>query len=172
MSATVDAGPILLQDWVGILPDDNGETIRQKCGHALGNLAVRCVDLLSREPSYKGTPQSDRDATRIGFREALRHIDWSRYGENICAQVRALCPYPCAIFEAAGHELLLAELSPTNMCSTLEQAGTWKLTPSGKLLIATVDVFVEVKALRLGGRIRRDYANKIRDMLVNMSRRE
>jgi methionyl-tRNA formyltransferase len=92
MEATLDTGPVLLQESVPIAPEDTGGSLHDK----LARLGARLlIEALATEPLPRA--QNDQEATyapRIEKRES--EIDWRKPAAELERQVRAYHPAPGA----------------------------------------------------------------------------
>ena len=94
MSEHFDEGPILQQRRIRIDLNDNGETMRVKCGMVLGKLANECYELLAQNPKKYGFPQNEANASYAPPREGARRIDLTCTAIRIYNLVRGLAPFP------------------------------------------------------------------------------
>ena len=101
MDAGLDTGPILLQEAVGILPEDTGGSLRERLAALGARLLLRALDT----PPV-AVPQDERAATyapRIARGEA--DIDWRQSASEIERRIRAFNPVPGAQTWCAGTAL-------------------------------------------------------------------
>lgn len=96
MSAGLDAGDILAQEALDILPDETAGELEIRIAPLGAKLALETVDRLQHGP-VAGVPQ---DASQVTKAPKLKKedglIDWSRPAEQVCRQVRAMQPWPTA----------------------------------------------------------------------------
>ena len=93
----IDEGNILLQDEIGILPDESAGMLHDRLMEMGAKLVVKTLDGLA-ENSITEKPQPSveqpKNAFKI-FKEDTR-IDWSKDGESVHNFIRGMSPYPCA----------------------------------------------------------------------------
>ena len=108
MAAKPDAGGIVDQMAVPILPDDSAIDVFRKVTVASELVLDRALPELM-EGTAKETPQDLAKGSYLGGRKpADGRIDWSRGAESIHNLVRAVAPpYPGAFTELAGHQLTI-----------------------------------------------------------------
>jgi methionyl-tRNA formyltransferase len=96
MSIHLDAGEILAQEAVDILPQENAGELEARLGPLGARLALDSVNRLAAG-SVAGTPQ-DRSLVTKAPKLTKEHglVDWSRSADQICNQVRAMQPWPTA----------------------------------------------------------------------------
>ena len=94
----VDAGDILLQEKLNILPDDNAETLFEKMGKLGGKLIVEALDKIELGEA-KFIPQDNSKATftKMLTKESAE-IDFNDTAKNIVNKVRGYYKNPTAYF--------------------------------------------------------------------------
>ncbi len=92
----MDAGDILLQEEVPILPEDTSATLGERLGVLGGQLLARAMDLVEADEAAS-TPQ---DASKVTvcklFEKAHGQIRWASPAREIHNLVRAAVPWPVA----------------------------------------------------------------------------
>lgn len=159
MSTRVDAGNIITQGQMEINEKDDSASLRNKCGTLLGELAVTAMSILDGNPIYKGEQQDEKFATYAPHRDHHRLIDWTCNSGRINNIVRGLSPYPCAQLQLDNNRFDVARIQITNIDSSNYFPGTIVRSHTGKFLIASADLFVEVVALRINNNIVEDYVS-------------
>jgi methionyl-tRNA formyltransferase len=96
MSISLDAGDILAQEAVDILPQETAGELESRLGPLGGKLAIDIVNKLVQGP-VSGKPQDKRLVTKAP-KLTKEHglIDWSRPAVGVCNQIRAMQPWPTA----------------------------------------------------------------------------
>ena len=96
MSIALDAGDILAQEAIDILPTETAGELEARLGPLGAKLAIDIVDRLALGP-VAGTPQDKSLATKAP-KLTKEHglIDWSRPAADVCNQIRAMHPWPTA----------------------------------------------------------------------------
>ena len=100
----VDAGDIILQEKIKIMPDDNAETLFDKMGGLGGKLLVKTLDLIENGKA-KYTPQNDLEATftKMLTKESAE-INFNDTAKNIVNKVRGYYKNPTAYFIHNGEK--------------------------------------------------------------------
>ena len=100
----VDAGDIILQEKIKIMPDDNAETLFDKMGELGGKLLVKALDLIENGKA-KYTPQNDLEATftKMLTKESAE-INFNDTAKNIVNKVRGYYKNPTAYFIHNGEK--------------------------------------------------------------------
>lgn len=108
MTARADAGNIVGQEAVDILPDETAHDVFLKIIPAAGRLLERCLDDILAG-NAEGTPQDDTQATKFGRRTpADGIIDWNKSAKDIHNLVRAVAkPFPGAFTFHDGHKIMV-----------------------------------------------------------------
>jgi methionyl-tRNA formyltransferase len=117
MTPELDAGPILRQFAIPIVPDDTGVTL----GARLAEVAAELLPDTIRDwiaGRIVPIPQGEGEATYTRpLTKADGRVDWSEPAERIERKIRALQPWPCAWTTIGGRRLILlrARLIETEM---------------------------------------------------------
>lgn len=96
MSVQLDAGGMLLQEAVDILPDETAGELEARLAPLGARMALHAIGLIT---SGTGKPiQQDKSLVTKAPKLTKEHglIDWSRTAEQICNHVRAMQPWPTA----------------------------------------------------------------------------
>jgi methionyl-tRNA formyltransferase len=117
MSISLDAGDILAQEAIDILPDETAGELESRLGPLGAKLAIDIVNKLAQGP-VPGRPQ-DKSLVTKAPKLTKEHglIDWSRTAVGVCNQIRAMQPWPTAytFLHRAGLEpvrLIVHRVSP------------------------------------------------------------
>ena len=96
MSISLDAGDMLAQEKVDILPDETAGDLEARLGPLGARLAVETISKLAAGP-VAGIPQDKSKVTKAP-KLTKEHglIDWSRAAAAVCNQIRAMQPWPTA----------------------------------------------------------------------------
>jgi methionyl-tRNA formyltransferase len=96
MSIRLDAGDILAQEAIDILPDETAGELEGRLGPLGARLAAETVDRIGAGP-VTGTPQDKSQVTKAPkLTKENGLIDWNRSGCAVCNQIRAMAPWPTA----------------------------------------------------------------------------
>jgi methionyl-tRNA formyltransferase len=106
MSIALDAGNMLAQQAIDILPDETAGELEARLGPLGARLALDMVGKLAQGP-VAGIPQDKTQVTKAP-KLTKEHglIDWSRPAAGVINQIRAMQPWPTAYtyLHRAGHE--------------------------------------------------------------------
>ncbi|MGH7819299.1 MAG: methionyl-tRNA formyltransferase [Candidatus Binatia bacterium] len=107
MNERMDAGDILLQREMPILPDDTGESLGARMAKVGADALLEALALLERGELH-ATPQLESEATLAPMiRKEEGEIDWKRSASEIERAVRAFHPWPGAWTRLRGKLLKL-----------------------------------------------------------------
>jgi methionyl-tRNA formyltransferase len=94
LAQKMDAGDILRQETLPILPDDTSATLHDKLAQFGASLLLKTLDDF-RSGTVSRIPQKEEDAVEIRkLSKEDSPIDWSRSAQTIRNQIRALDPWP------------------------------------------------------------------------------
>ncbi len=151
MVEEMDAGDILLQREVVIAPEETGGTLTERLAHLGGTALLDAIDGL-KDGTLSPIPQP---AVGVTFaprltRDILR-IDWTRAGEHIARQVRALAPAPSAFTTVGGrvfkiHRAVAEADGPAALPGAVVEAGR------GAIRIATGAGMLRLLEVQLEGK--------------------
>jgi methionyl-tRNA formyltransferase len=106
MEIKPDAGALLDQQAVAILPNDTAWTVFQKITCATERLLLRCLPLLLEGRASESPLDLSAGSYFGGRRPEDGRIDWQRPAHEIHNLIRAVAPpYPGAFFQLAGQRL-------------------------------------------------------------------
>ena len=95
-SGKIDAGNILLQREVPVLPEDNFLQLHNRLAAAGARLVMESLELVA-SGDFNTSPQDESQATPAPkVKPQDMRIDWNRPAEEIHNQIRAFSPYPAA----------------------------------------------------------------------------
>ena len=164
MSVSLDAGDILAQEEIDILPDETAGELEARLGPLGAKLAGETVDRLSQGP-VKGTPQDKSQVTKAP-KLTKEHglIDWSRPALSVCNHIRAMQPWPTAYtyLHRPGQEPLRlivqrARLGPYPFQSGKDPGARVfgsVLTDDAHLWVRAADGWIEISELQPAGKRR------------------
>jgi methionyl-tRNA formyltransferase len=96
MTTGLDAGDMLAQQAIDILPDETAGELEARLGPLGARLALDVVGKLAQGP-VPGVPQDKTHVTKAPKLTKERGlIDWSRPAAGVCNQIRAMQPWPTA----------------------------------------------------------------------------
>jgi methionyl-tRNA formyltransferase len=176
MSIHLDAGDILAQEALDILPDETAGELETRLGPMGARLALETVERLAAGP-VAGRPQDKSQATKAPkLTKEIGLLDWSRPAVTVRNQVRAMSPWPTAYtyLHSAGHPSLrlivhaatVGGPAPTDLdcgdvfacadevgavCGQQTTAVLHELQPAGKRRMTAVD-FLRGRRLQKGDR--------------------
>jgi methionyl-tRNA formyltransferase len=159
MSIALDAGNMLAQQAIDILPDETAGELEARLAPLGARLALETVDKLAKGP-LSGIPQDKSNVTKAP-KLTKEHglIDWSRPAAGVCNQIRAMQPWPTAYtyLHRTGHEPVrlivhrarIATTPPPSDAAVLKDAGgttLWARCGDGAM--------IEIVDLQLAGKRR------------------
>ncbi len=126
MAKKLDAGDILLQKEIAILPEETSGELLERLATLGAEASIEALRLLDTG-KYFFTPQDESLATlapKIDKSEAI--IDWKQPAEKIFDQVRALQPWPVAetTLESTPLKVFRARVSPPEKSLTAGEIHT------------------------------------------------
>jgi methionyl-tRNA formyltransferase len=147
----MDAGPIVRQERIPILPEDDYLTLEPRLATLGGHLLVEALEGL-----VSGTliPQPQKDAHATYCRRIARddaRIDWYQLAEAIWRQVRAYRGWPQAFTTWEGRVLKVLRATPL-AASAACGAGTVLALPGGEIGVAAGAGTVRLDEVTLEGR--------------------
>ncbi len=113
LDAGMDTGPIILQEEIEILADDDGESVAQMLSVLGADALIRSLDACERDGGFQTTPQDDELATyapKISKEEG--RIDWSEGVEPIICRIHGMRPRPGAFSVLDGKMVQILEAEP------------------------------------------------------------
>jgi methionyl-tRNA formyltransferase len=169
MTTGLDAGDMLAQDSLDILPDETAGELERRLAPLGARLAVHMVHRLAAGP----VPGAKQDPTKVTKAPKLKKedgmIDWSKSAEQIVRHVRAMQPWPTA-YTWLHHDGKSLRLTVRKAIVANQERGSEEAyvpdytvpfapgTPvpyggsKGHLCIATGNGFVEVLELQPAGK--------------------
>jgi methionyl-tRNA formyltransferase len=174
MSIHLDAGDVLAQEAIDILPDETAGELETRLGPLGAKLAIETVQRIAAGPVL-GTAQDKSQVTKAP-KLTKEHglIDWSRTAEQVCCQVRAMQPWPTAYTflhrksEAPIRVIINQAQSYSGQRASDNAVGRIMTGSRGELLVATGEVspgkhsLVEILALQPAGKKRMTAAEFLR----------
>ena len=144
-----DAGDIVAQTAVPILPDDTAREVFDKVTLAAETTLDRVLPALIAGSAPR-TPQDPRDASYFGGRRPEDGVvDWSQSAQTVHNLVRALAPpYPGARTRLAGAP---ARLLATRMLDTSSREGPSMAIEAGRIVACCCGGKLAVLALEIDG---------------------
>jgi len=96
MSVALDAGDMLAQEAIDIGPDETAGELEARLADLGARLATKAIDQIAAGTA-QGVKQDKTQATKAP-KLTKEHglIDWSRSGQDVCNQIRAMQPWPTA----------------------------------------------------------------------------
>lgn len=96
MTAGLDAGEMLAQEAIDILPDETAGDLESRLAPLGAKLALEVVDRLAKG-QVAGVKQDPTQVTKAPkLKKEMGLIDWSKPAEEVCRQIRAMQPWPTA----------------------------------------------------------------------------
>lgn len=167
----VDTGPIILQEKVGIAPDDTVKSLYFKKLYPLGIKMVAKAVRLIREGSANPIPQDNAQASfQPVIKESDTLIDWSQPTQQVYNLIRGSNPSPGAVSSLQGERLKIWEGvpcpalgKPGEVMEILMDEGFVVSTGNGSILVQRVQYkdsgkisavdFIKEFSLKIGDRL-------------------
>lgn len=140
LTADADAGDIIAQREVPVLPDDYSEDLIQRTNQVLGEMVLELAPRII-SGDLPRTPQDHSKATYYEKRTpADGLIDWSQSTERIYRLIRAAGrPYPGAFTLAGEQKLTVWRGRPADMAEEAPCGSVSRIDADGGILVATGD---------------------------------
>lgn len=151
LTMEVDAGDVLLQEEVDIMPDDTTASLTERLGPLGANLMLRAVGMVDDETA-EFSPQ---DHTRATFTHTLQKkdgaIEWHWPATRIHNLVRAAIPWPVAHCRFHGETVRILK---TRVLADPAAAAPGTITDVGReiLTVATGDGYLDVLEIQVPGK--------------------
>ena len=144
----VDAGDIILQEKIKIMPDDNAETLFDKMGELGGKLLVKALDLIENGKA-KYTPQNDLEATftKMLTKESAE-INFNDTAKNIVNKVRGYYKNPTAYFIHNGEKFKVFKAVEQKNLTKLNNGHIISANSKDGLVIKCLNGAVEILELQ------------------------
>lgn len=144
MSTQLDAGDILAQEAIDILPDETAGELEARLAPLGAGLAMKTLEQIE-QGTTQGIKQDKALVTKAP-KLTKEHglIDWSRPAVVVCNHVRAMQPWPTAYtywLRPAGEpvRLIVCKAKPRTDRGDPQTPGTVVAAPSGELQVLTGD---------------------------------
>jgi methionyl-tRNA formyltransferase len=176
MSTALDAGDILAQAAVDILPDESAGGLEARLGPLGAKLAVAIVDRIATGQPVPGVKQDKSQVTKAP-KLTKEHglIDWSRPAEAVCNHIRAMQPYPTAytyLHRDGQPPLRLIVLKARVLPGEAAPVGTVRTDAMHKqLLVACGQGAVEIVELQPAGKRRMSASDFLRGNVLTSGAR-
>ncbi|MFL5342327.1 MAG: methionyl-tRNA formyltransferase [Gemmataceae bacterium] len=172
MSAGLDAGDMLAQEAIDILPDETAGELEARLAPLGARLALSVVEKLEQGP-VEGVKQDPALVTKAPkLKKEWGLIDWYKPAEEVCCQVRAMQPWPTAytFLHRSGQPSLRVIVSRAGVAAVpdhVDCAMEGRILPpdepgAQRLLVATVGGCVELVELQPAGKRRMTAAEFLR----------
>jgi len=112
MIAALDAGPMIIQEELPILANENHGSLHDRLADQAARLLLK---LLSDPDAWTFTPQNEAQATFCQkLNPAYLEIEWQQPAHNVVNLIRALSPIPGAVTSLQGSQIKIldAEVLP------------------------------------------------------------
>jgi methionyl-tRNA formyltransferase len=171
MTTGLDAGDMLAQEALDILPDETAGELEARLAPLGGRLAMEVIGRMRAGPA-SGTKQDPAQVTKAPkLKKEDGLIDWSQPAEQVVRQVRAMQPWPTAytFLHHPGQPPLRVIVSRAAVAAVpehVEAASPGRVLPPDqpgpRLLVAAVGGAVEVLELQPAGKRRMTAAEFLR----------
>ena len=157
----IDTGAILLQEKVGIGPEENAGSLHDRLMTVGANLVTKTVALIA-EGNYEAREQASFEIAEDELKEAPKifkedcRINWNQSLESIHNHIRGLSPYPAAWteLETNSGERILWKVFAAEKEVSQHQEPAGKLLTDGKLYIriAVDGGYLSLKKIQQAGK--------------------
>jgi methionyl-tRNA formyltransferase len=157
MSTTLDAGDMLAQEAIDILPEETAGELEARLAPLGARLALQVIDQIEAG-TVKGVKQ---DAALVARAPKLKKehglIDWSRTAEQVCNQIRAMQPWPTAYtyWHRAVQppvRLIIHKVRPLPDRRAMLPPGVVAWVTADELAVATATTSVRVETVQPAGK--------------------
>jgi methionyl-tRNA formyltransferase len=170
MSTGLDSGDMLAQEAIDIGPDQMAGDVEDLLAPIGARLAMGVVDRIARGEQVPGVKQDKSLATKAPkLTKENGLIDWSRRGDQVCCQVRAMHPWPTAytFWRRAGQPplRLIVHCATSRPANAGEQGQPGDILPgssSSLCVVAGENTVVEVHEVQPAGKKRMPAADFLR----------
>jgi len=152
MNEKVDAGEIIQQRYVSILPEETAGELHDR-------LSIIGSELLSRTilAVKEGTaPRITQDAALSTYAPMLKKedgvVDWGRDAEAFADHVRGVTPWPGAQTTVKGESVKVLKVKVRELTSVYEPGSVVGLNEDGAVLVATGRGVVEILSVQPAGK--------------------
>lgn len=123
MSIHLDAGDMLAQEAIDILPDETAGELEARLALLGGKLALQVIEQIAAG-TVQGVKQ-DKSLVTKAPKLTKEHglIDWNRTAEQICCHIRAMQPWPTAytFLHRSGRETLRLQVQKARTVASRER---------------------------------------------------
>jgi methionyl-tRNA formyltransferase len=158
MDEGLDAGDILLQRTIDILPDDTGGSLHDRLAQIAPEALLESLQLLANGRAPR-TPQDNTFATYAPkLKREDGRIDWSESAEAIERKIRAFDPWPGAFMEFDGRNLKIFSAVIVGFCGMPGEI----LRNEKQLVVAAGEGALSLGEVQLEGKRRMSVAEFLR----------
>jgi methionyl-tRNA formyltransferase len=180
MTTGLDAGDMLAQDALDILPDETAGELEARLAPIGARLALEVVERFGRSGCANGPPTGiKQDMGQVTKAPKLKKedglIDWSQSADQVCRQVRAMQPWPTAytFLHQTGKPPLRLTVQKAAVASRERERPVGAPPPDAhapgspvvekdRLLVTAVDGLAEIVELQPAGKRRMGAAEFLR----------
>lgn len=143
MDEGMDTGPVIREERVPILEDDDAVSLSHMLSLAGAQLMMQVLEDLEAGAALAGEPQDESRATLARLlRKEDGRIDWTRTTEKLVLQVRGLVPWPCAVTATPKGPLRILRVEPLWPSAVDDIKAPWAFTPGVVAACPKSDGFV------------------------------
>ncbi|SER62621.1 methionyl-tRNA formyltransferase [Salipaludibacillus aurantiacus] len=123
MVAKLDAGDMIAQESLPILPEDTTGTMHDKLSRLGAELLTRTLPLIEKGDIHPVRQDEEYVTYAPNIKKEQERIDWAKTADQLFNQIRGLNPWPVAHTEAEGKRFKVWE-AETSQDHTDESPGT------------------------------------------------
>lgn len=157
MTTGLDAGDMLAQDGIDILPDETAGELEARLAPLGAQLALDVMRQMAAGP-VAGTKQDPTLVTKAPkLKKENGLIDWTKSAQQVCRQIRAMQPWPTAytFLHRADHAPVRMTIQRARAVEASEPASPGAvLADPSRLLVAVERGAVEILELQPAGKRR------------------
>ncbi len=153
MNERMDAGPILLQKEVQILPDETAGQLHSRLSEIGADLLLAAINKII-DGSIEEVPQDESKVTYAPkIERSMSNIKWKDSAKHISAKIRAFDPWPGAVTNIKGKSLKLFSSAILDNNYTGEPGRIYGFNKDG-IIIETCKGLIIVRELQAAGKRR------------------
>jgi len=133
MDEGMDTGPVLLQEEIGIRPDDTAGSLSDRLSHLGAHLIMKTLEELGKE-NVKPVPQSGESSYAPMMKKTDGLIDWTKSASELSNFIRGMNPWPGAYTFLEGERIKIIGIKTLDEAG---EAGTIEKVSKDELVIGT-----------------------------------
>ena len=148
----IDAGSMLLQRKIQILPDETAGSLHDRLAVIGADLLLEALDEISDNKSSSFPQDSNLATPAPKIRKETCHISFNQPAENVKNWIHGLSPYPAAFVSYKDKIIKLYRAKVYDPSSTEETPGSIIKASEGQLFIGCQPGIIEILELQMEGK--------------------